>query len=949
MSDFPPAFAHPAASAPAADWARWCLDRLARYEEEAAGDPLMNSVRRLAYDLFRLISAEAVDIERLAATAKHFSDEGLKERAVAFAEAHRLAAPAPLDALVAEALAPYGNASFEEARKALEETRAGAVFTAHPTFAMSRALRAALAAIAEGANPAAIDNIAHAPDPAITLADEHADAQEAIARAQEAFRAINREILLWARARFPDRWPEIVPAPLSLATWVGYDLDGRTDIHWSQTFRLRLEEKAAQLRRYAARLRAVPGEEGAAARDRLAARLEAAAEFAGEQAAAFDGNFDDPAVVTRAANHLSKDDPRRLVSLGPVVAELGALIGTAPDDEARLELCLLRAEMAAYGLGVARIHLRINAAQVRSALRADLGLDPDRDFINRTALVAAAKKAASVASKRVNLASIFLEQMTARRQFMLCAQLLKHVDADTPIRFLIAECEAPATIMGAIYLARLYGVERRLDISPLFETPEALERGGRFLERLLDEEEFVSYIRARGRIAVQLGFSDSGRFMGQVAANLAIERLHILLARALAAHGVRDIEVVLFNTHGESMGRGGFPGDLGERFDYLITPWTRARYAREGLKVNAESSFQGGDGYLHFQTDALARSTVSALFAWAFRPVCADQNDRFYTDINYSWDLYRGVKAWQEALFDNADYQAAIGAFAPNMLVVSGSRRVRRQRGSGASTGPRSLRAIPHNAILQQLAAPANVCGGMGAAAGSEAERFVELARRSPRMRQAFEMVRCARALTSLPVMRAYAAMYDAGLWVGKAARAADAAEARAFETLAAHLAPLAVPVALNRLANRLALDLARLDRILHDLDGPGARKARHASRRPIHALHAIRQAMVMRAFTLIAALPAFSQRHDVSRASLLDLACELQFDSLAELLETIFPATRLDAAALKGVEEPGDDLGEAMRGYPEIHERTIAPLRRIHRAIREIGVGLSHFYGAYG
>ena len=59
-----------------------------------------------------------------------------------------------------------------------------------------------------------------------------------------------------------------------------------------------------------------------------------------------------------------------------------------------------------------------------------------------------------MSQRRVNLASIFLEAMTARRQLMLCAQFLKHIDADTPIRFLIAECEAPATVMGAVYLAR---------------------------------------------------------------------------------------------------------------------------------------------------------------------------------------------------------------------------------------------------------------------------------------------------------------------------------------------------------------------------------------------------------------------------------------------------------------------------------------------------------------
>ena len=92
------------------------------------------------------------------------------------------------------------------------------------------------------------------------------------------------------------------------------------------------------------------------------------------------------------------------------------------------------------------------------------------------------------------------------------------------------------------------------------------------MERLLDEPGYVAYVRDRGRLSVQFGFSDSGRFMGQIGANLAIERLHIQLARALAEREIRDIEVVLFNTHGESMGRGGYPGSLIERFDHLVTP-----------------------------------------------------------------------------------------------------------------------------------------------------------------------------------------------------------------------------------------------------------------------------------------------------------------------------------------------------------------------------------------
>ncbi|MEQ8936450.1 MAG: phosphoenolpyruvate carboxylase [Amphiplicatus sp.] len=539
--------------------------------------------------------------------------------------------------------------------------------------------------------------------------------------------------------------------------------------------------------------------------------------------------------------------------------------------------------------------------------------------------------------------------MTARRQFMLCAQILKHIDADAPIRFLIAESEAPATVMGAIYLARLFGVEHRLDISPLFETPDAIERGGRLVERLLAEDEFVDYIRARGRIAVQLGFSDSGRFMGQVAANLAIERLQILVARALAARGVSDIEVVLFNTHGESMGRGGYPGDLEARFDYILTPWTRAAYKMRGLRINAESSFQGGDGFLHFQTDALAQTTINAILTWSFRRIEADKQDRFYADINYSWDFYRGIKHWQEELFDDPDYQVSIGAFAPNLLFTTGSRKVRRQAGSGVSIGPRSLRAIPHNAILQQLGAPANVFGGAGTTAGSEPDRLLDLVRGSARARQALGIIRDARAHTSLPAMRAYAAMFNATFWITRAGAASDPVVAKACEAIALHLAPLTVTTALNRFANHLAADLARLDRILLELDGADARRERYAGRRPLHALHAVRQAMIMHAFMLVAGLPAFSPRHDLSRSGILDYAMELRFDALADVLEEIFPAKRPSAAALSGVREEGDASEDAARGYPEIHTRVTAPLRAVHQSIREIGVGLAHFYGAYG
>lgn len=943
----------PSLDAGAGPWTEWCKGQLALYEKAADADPLTNPVWRLAYDLFQAAVSGRAEHAALAGAAKLMSDNALFARASAIAVAHGEGSPNA--ALIGEVLAPLTGRSFEDARREIERTRAGVVFTAHPTFALSKAMRSAIGAYASARNPAernaaakTMHGLPHAPDDQITLGAEHEAAGEAISRAQEAMREAAREILGWARSRYPDRWTELSPAPLSLATWVGYDIDGRTDIHWGETFRIRLEEKSRQLARYAGALKAIDLSGSSEKRDALVRRLSGASAFAKEQADRFSGDLDDPEVITKAANTLTMEEPRRLVSLQTTIDELGALIAAAKNDDAKLALCVLRAEMKNYGLGVARIHLRVNAAQVRSALRADLGVEHGREFNDRTTLTLAAERAGAARERRINVASIFLERMTARRQFMLCAEFLKHIDAETPIRFLIAECEAPATVMGAIYLARLYGVEDKIDISPLFETPEAIERGGRFMERLLALKEYVEYIRARRRLAIQIGFSDSGRFMGQAPANLGIERLQILLARALAHEEIRDVEVVIFNTHGESMGRGGYPGSLQERFDFLMTPWTRSRYARERLAANAECSFQGGDGFLHFETKSLARSTIASLMRWSFHQPTADLGDRYYSDINYSWDFYRGVKNWQELLFDNADYHVAIGAFASNLLFTTGSRKVQRQSGA-TTTGPRALRAIPHNAILQQLAAPANVFGGVGQVAGAEPERLVDHVHGSARMKEIAGIVRRARSVTSLAVIRGYATLFDATFWVSKASAETDLAKAGACRELAGRLNDQKVPTAMHRLANLFAADLAKLDRALSEVDGADGAAGRNEKRREMHALHAIRQAMIMRAFVLAASLPSFSSRHDVSRSTVFELAFQLKFDELADLLDEIFPAVNTSAAALAGVKEESDDAADGVRGYPEIQETIVRPLRRIHRTIREIGVGLSHYYGAWG
>jgi len=942
-------------------WQDWCRTQLMSYSSEITQNPMTNSVQRLSHDLAMGLEDGDISFATLNKLMNEIGNKALLNRAARFKSAHKVSRSTlhqNCEGFIDRVMEEQKNESFEAVKDELERTRAGIVFTGHPTFAISEKLRGDFIAHveADSQDERALTTTAnalcenrHSPDSEITIESEHKAVCRAIENATYGLNRVNEALLLEAQKRFPDQWFQLNPAPLSIATWVGYDLDGRTDIHWGQTLTIRLREKAEQLDHYVSQLKKISGVGDQTKFDNLIQRLQKASKLAYDQAQLFSGDLNQSSVVVEAANALTQDHPDRLISLKDVMNELETVITQTSSDDAKMALCLVRGQMKACGLGMARIHLRVNAAQVRSALRHDFGVDPDADFIDRGVFDIAARQAAQTVQHQINFASVFLEKMTARRQFMLCAQILKHVDADTPIRFLIAECEAPATVMGAVYLARAYGVADMLDISPLFETPSALERGGRFMERLLQEDEFVAYAKTRQTISIQLGFSDSGRFMGQVAADLAIERLHILLARVMAAKNLTGVEALVFNTNGESMGRGGFPGSIEERLHHLITPWTRASFAKAGVPLNVESAFQGGEGFLHFQTPDIALKTMSEIFRVSFQDWQRDEADMFYRDINFSWDYYRGVKAWQEDLFDNPDYTKAISSFGQKFLFTTGSRKVRRQSKGVADMSPRALRAIPHNAILQQMAIPVNVACGTGTVIRGEEERFVDFVKRSDRMQRLISLAEKARNLTSLPAFLGYANIYNASYWTRRATSSPEPQCASCYLVIAEQLQDQEVFIALSRLANSLGVDLAAFDQSLNAIHGENRAAVRHEDRLDLHILHALRQAVIMHALILIAQIPSFSGRHEISKQDLVAFVLHLEFDEVVKVLRQIFPADRPEVEAMRGIEEITSVDLKTHLGYPQIQEEVIEPLNDIRAIIQEAGVAISHFYGAYG
>jgi phosphoenolpyruvate carboxylase len=98
-----------------------------------------------------------------------------------------------------------------------------------------------------------------------------------------------------------------------------------------------------------------------------------------------------------------------------------------------------------------------------------------------------------------------------------------------------------------------------LDVVPLFETFADLQAAPRILAEIVQHPEFAERLEATGRrLEVMLGYSDSSKDVGPVAANLALYEAQAAIAAWAQEQG---IELTLFHGRGGALGRGGGPAN----------------------------------------------------------------------------------------------------------------------------------------------------------------------------------------------------------------------------------------------------------------------------------------------------------------------------------------------------------------------------------------------------
>jgi|GEM_PF-6968338 len=317
------------------------LEQLDGLREAAHDDPLLNPVQRLSHALSHQVEAGALDLDTLQQLIELLTLEAFNRRADGLGayggERNPDENKKRLEA-VFRAMAHDGGKlrPFKTFQQLLESEHYGVVVTAHPTFSLNWDLRKVLERLASGYDEkgkpldddgrrrllAMAAGIAHAPDKDITLAWEHQQAEAAIAGAQKSLRKAYAIALKVAAELYPDDWQSLTPRLMSLASWVGYDVDGRTDIGWTESLRSRMEVERIQLRRYLGSLRKIgasvtaeddPDGDLATTLALIESRIVIALRMVSEESELFETDGKDPNKIREIAERLQRDDELRVV------------------------------------------------------------------------------------------------------------------------------------------------------------------------------------------------------------------------------------------------------------------------------------------------------------------------------------------------------------------------------------------------------------------------------------------------------------------------------------------------------------------------------------------------------------------------------------------------------------------------------------------------------------
>ncbi|WP_342374588.1 phosphoenolpyruvate carboxylase [Myxococcus stipitatus] len=223
-----------------------------------------------------------------------------------------------------------------------------------------------------------------------------------------------------------------------------------------------------------------------------------------------------------------------------------------------------------------------------------------------------------------------------------------------------------------------------VDVVPLFEQLGALDAGPDVLRTLFANAEYRRHVDARGAQEVMVGYSDSGKEVGLLAASAALYRAQVALTRAAKEAGV---PLRLFHGRGESVARGGGPAQEA----ILALP--------PGAVAGGYKATEQGEALDHkYARPELARRTLELILGGVLphlldaQPRPSDEDEQAFRAA-FDTLAETGRVAYRSLVWEDPRFLELFMAATPVEEIAAlpiGSRPSKRKAG-----GLESLRAIP--------------------------------------------------------------------------------------------------------------------------------------------------------------------------------------------------------------------------------------------------------------
>ncbi len=146
---------------------------------------------------------------------------------------------------------------------------------------------------------------------------------------------------------------------------------------------------------------------------------------------------------------------------------------------------------------------------------------------------------------------------TIIRTWRMIAEAHRRFSTGVIDTFITSMSQNPTDVLGMLLLAKEVGVQDDLDLVPLFETIDDLQRAPEIMATLFRAPAYLAHLAQRKmRQQIMIGYSDSSKDGGYITSNWNLYNAQQRLSDVCAAHGV---SIELFHGRGGSIGRGGGP------------------------------------------------------------------------------------------------------------------------------------------------------------------------------------------------------------------------------------------------------------------------------------------------------------------------------------------------------------------------------------------------------